>query len=411
MTKGVFRKEAVSCRPRTRGVSVERVDSLRTIDSDAWERLTANDSLYVSYPYLRYVETHPDFIPQYLIAENGRGRIVGALPVYSTLGGGSPFYNHFSVFIEPSSTGSNETSEAWFPALLGGTRAGYDNKVIVDPSLDGPDRHKVLGELLRAFDEVAGERQVKSSALMYLDRNALAEIRPWLADDSLVLLTDADARLNIQWEGFEAYLSWLPKRRRYNARREIARFEARGFEVSNGRLSEWYKDAGPLQANLVRKYGATVTSDEMTMHLEEQARVLDDASVVFLCQLDGDLVGFSLAYERGSTLYFRTCGFDYERTGSYAEYFNLVYYLPIRYAIENGFSAIRFGPDSYEAKVLRGAQLEPLWSIVAGPDGRDDADWQRRLFSWNQERYREWHDRLDPMVFGGLTQDNWNPPS
>lgn len=48
-------------------------------------------------------------------------------------------------------------------------------------------------------------------------------------------------------------------------------------------------------------------------------------------------------------------------------YFNLTYYHAIEYAAANGYTTIGLGCDSYEAKVLRGAHLEPLWGLMLRP--------------------------------------------
>lgn len=99
---------------------------------------------------------------------------------------------------------------------------------------------------------------------------------------------------------------------------------------------------------------------------------------MLLCAPPGEPpLGYCLYYLWGDTLFLRSAGFDYERLRNAAEYFNLVYYLPVRIAAAAGARWIHAGVEASEAKALRGALLRPLWMLDLSADsvldGQDDA--------------------------------------
>jgi predicted N-acyltransferase len=329
---------------------------------------------------------------------------MGALPAYFFGGEGIKPYNHFELFIEPTCGAAANRAE-WFPALLGGTRAGYANEVLLAPHLTAEEGGRVSASILRALFRMADVHQVRSVAFMYLNSQGVRDVGPHLGPDSRLLLTDADTFLDVSWSTFDEYLRWLTANRRRSAKREIRQFHGSGFKVSIGKLSEWYEEAGPLLSNLMNRYGARLTPEQMTRYLANQAAVLDDESVVFLCHQSGNLVGFSLFYDWAGTLYGRVCGLDYDRAGSNAEYFNLAYYLPIRYAIEQGLRSIRFGIKSYDAKLMRGAKLEPLWSAITASSSTSP-QWRDALVGWNETEYGRWNELYGSLA-GGLPEAQW----
>jgi predicted N-acyltransferase len=391
-------------------VSVTHTDSLKFIDPSVWARIAANKSVYVGYPWLLACEAIPDYRPRYLLAEGADGRILGALPTYFSEQGGTRRYNPFDVFVGPALGEAVERS-AWHPILLGGASAGFVNEVLIDPALERRDKESVLAALLKAFADLADKLGARSSALMYLTPQAVSEVAPLLdSDDAEVLTVGADTRIDVQWQSFDDYLSWLSSKRRYTIRREIAQFESAGYTVTTGRLSDWYEQAGLLLANLQRKYGSGPQDTAFWVtYLERQAAELDDVSLLFLCHSKGDVVAFSLLYEWEGGLYGRACGFDYDRAGSNAEYFNLAYYLPLRHAISRGFNVLHLGMGSYEAKTLRGARLDPLWSVVTGPKG-DDQEWRKALSSWNEDHYLRWKEQFASLSVNGVARDRWLLP-
>jgi predicted N-acyltransferase len=176
-------------------------------------------------------------------------------------------------------------------------------------------------------------------------------------------------------------------RRAYPIRKEMRRFAAAGYELAVEPLSQCWYEAGPLVANVQQKYGHADTADDCRAGLRTQAEALDRHSLVFTARRRGRLVGCALFYAWRTTLHGRVVGFDYPALSNAAEYFNLLFYEPLRYAYEHGYAALRLGISSYEAKVGRGARAAPLWAMFRPPpaaalDWRHTnrlvlGDWQR----------------------------------
>ncbi len=116
------------------------------------------------------------------------------------------------------------------------------------------------------------------------------------------------------------------------------------------------------------KYGYPTRTPEFRVEFERYARMTGPAGRVALCHApDGTLIGFCLYYVWGDAVYLRWASFDYDRLVGCEEYFNLVYYSQIRLAGELGVRWVHAGKKALEAKVLRGAELRPLWMLDLSP--------------------------------------------
>jgi predicted N-acyltransferase len=128
----------------------------------------------------------------------------------------------------------------------------------------------------------------------------------------------------------------------------------------------------PLLAALQARYGALDSVPIIRRRLAEQAAILDEKAVCFFCWKRSAMVAFSLFYEWEDELYARVVGFDYEALPEDSRaYFSILFYEPIKFAIANKIGAIHYGRGTTEAKVRRGATLEPRWSVFI--DHRKDA--------------------------------------
>jgi hypothetical protein len=91
---------------------------------------------------------------------------------------------------------------------------------------------------------------------------------------------------------------------------------------------------------------------------------LAERSVLFTCHHGADLVAFMLAYRHHTALTVRVVGLDYERIGEHAEYFTVLIYEPVRYALQHGITVLDLGLEGYRHKLQRGARLVPLWTVL-----------------------------------------------
>ena len=163
----------------------------------------------------------------------------------------------------------------------------------------------------------------------------------------------------------------------------------------------------PLAGNLKRHHGSELGDAHLVRFFARYAAELGDASTAFVCREGGDAVAFSLLSEWEGTVYVRACGFDYEKAGHNAEYFNLCYYMPLGYAIDRDASVLHLSMDAYEAKVLRGATLAPLWSVVLGPE--EAPGWKAPLTAYNSGKLDFYEETFGPRAMGHLWAGGQRP--
>ncbi|MEV0622101.1 GNAT family N-acetyltransferase [Nonomuraea sp. NPDC050404] len=357
---------------------VEVVTSLDALDPRAWDTMARGCSAYHTHGWLSMFE-EPGHM-WYAVARGHDDRLLGALPMACVPDESSELYRASDLFAGlpgPWHDGA---------ALHAGPRRGYHHELVLDPALGGRERAAVLRSLLDAAGQIMQDGGLTACLAYYLTSAACRELMD-AAGAAVPLLTETNATLDLPGTGFEDYLAAFGPRRGRIAR-EIALFDAAGYEVSIEPVSRAWPEAGPLRANVERRYGHAVTDEEMTALLRRHAENVDAMARVVCCRREGRLVGCSVFLERGDTLYLRMVGFDYPRLRDACEYFNVLFYLPVRYAYETGRRRVDFGLGS-PAKAFRLARLRPLWTLAFnaaahGPEVEAAAS------AWNGERMARW---------------------
>jgi predicted N-acyltransferase len=401
--------QSLSRRLEYDAASLHTVETITEVAEDEWDALVGDDEFYASHAWLRSIEQEPDMEARYLLARSGSGELVGALPTYFWDGGGpaatTSHYDPFAVFCEGLPA---KRRDAWLPQLLLGTRAGYSNAVLVDRKLPPEERAETLRGLVDAALELADEREVGTAAMMYLTPEKVAEAAPAFVGRARALRSSAAVSIGIEWESFDGYLESLSGKRRGTVRRELRLFEQSGLTVSVERLGACIDRASELLAAVDEKYDTGATAEEERAYLAAQAELLDDRSVLFAARSGEEIVGVCLLYRFRDALYGRVVGFDYDKLGDDRVYANLAFYEPIRYAIDEGLRRVHFGTGSWEAKLLRGGELTPLWSLVRPPEDLAD-DVERALDEWNDTNHRWWVDNVARLK-AELPDETWIGP-
>jgi uncharacterized protein len=352
----------------------ESVGSLGEVDPSCWNRLGGASSLYLSHEWLSFVERERSADAAYHLVWTG-GRLVGALPTYAV---GVEDNLDYRVDRLVGADGGR--------FLVAGTRRGYVNRLMVDaPPEQAGD---VLALLLDLASERADDLGLDGLAFLYLDTlgaDALASTRP----DLVPLLIDTEAVIPLPGRTFEDYLHSIGSRRARMVRREERDFRAAGYDVTSGRLSECWYEAGPLISQVQRKYGHDDSPRLCRWGLRSQADALDDLTVALCARRDGRLVAVSLFYAWRDVLYARAVGFDYAALQDAGEYFTMAFYEPIRHCYRHGYRRLHHGLGLF-AKVGRGAGLDPLWAVVPRGHGAATAwrAWNRHAAARCAERCR-----------------------
>ena len=384
-------------------------DSLGAIDRASFEELSAGRSLMVSWPYLLAVEEDPSLDARYLLAVEGDSRLVGVLPCYLWDGHPVPAMDTY----DPAEMGGGwllggrSRGAEWRPTLFIGTRSGYVNEWLAHPR-EGDTAASVLRPMLQAAVRLARHHGCASWAAMWLTSKAASQLTEALGPTAHLMLGAGSASLDAGFPDFETYLASLSFSRRHAVRRERARFAASGLRVTEARLSECCEDLARLAAPLQARYGHRHSALELEEEFSCQARQLDHCSWVLICRRGERPVGFTLFYRWGDTLYGRAAGFDYQEVAGTAAYFNLAFYLPLEHAIRTGARELHLGLASWQAKVVRGARLEPSWLWIT-PPRRWRSSWPE-LVRDQPLGVRAWLEQQVGGPRGGLDQPGWDRP-
>ena len=172
-----------------------------------------------------------------------------------------------------------------------------------------------------------------------------------------VQFVGADCVIDLAGTTIDDHVTALPTRqRRANFRREERRFADSGLEIRPVGLADHWDRLGPLLTAAQRGYGRRYAADELSAR-----------AVVFAC-FDGDLiVGFSLAFERGTELALRVVDLDCDRPAEADVYAQLAVHAPLRYCYQRGLRRLQLGTELYQAKCRRGARPRPLWAVTSSP--------------------------------------------
>jgi hypothetical protein len=359
--------------------------SVREFDVWEWSSVARGRGLYASRPWHSFLEADPSYDAWYITARRPSGSLLGVLPVHlhagGPRGGVDSYYDPVRLFdAERVASGDATTS-----TLLLGGRAGYSTQMLLDPRLPDEQRAETVAALVTRARQVGAAFCANGLAALYLTPDSARDLASGFGGQPI--LTDVAASIPLDGlRTFDDYLATLSGHRRRRVAHEVRQFAASGLRVRTGRLSEWCEPAADLLAQSHGRYGHADNPRMLRLHFEQQAEHLDDLSRVVVCERDGEPVAFVLIYEWEETWYARAAGVANGWRGAASVFFNAVYYAGIERAVERGMSRYDVGPSSLKTKLLRGAVLEPRWSLLeveglpaCGTDKRTLAEWRSTL--------------------------------
>ncbi len=376
----------------------ELVDSLRRVNRAEWDRISERCGLHLSYPFLLAVEESCATPCSYFLLRDLGGALVAGLPMYSWDGSRDPGLDHYEPFAAGARwvLGRRAKPRPWLPTLIVGSRSGYSTEFAVDPAWDHA-RPDIVALLLTGAARLAETSGAASLGVMWLTSAAAREAVGWLNRPEYLLLAGPNSAIEVTWDSFDGYLAQLSSSRRRSARRERERFQESGLTVEFRDLRSCVDEVTPLAARLQKKYGHALSAREISEQLAAQARHLNSESRMVLCRRRGRLVGFTLQYSWHGSLYGRLVGFDYAATARTDAYFNLAFYLPLQIALEEGLGWLNLGMATWRAKVLRGASLDPAWTIAC-PPSRVRGAWARVARAQGDDSSRWWAEQFPRQV-------------
>ncbi len=367
-------------------------ESLREVAADEWDALAADRSFYLCHSWLSAQDAGQPVDAVYLLARSA-GRLVGALPIYRVR-------NETNAYYRPEQCADGRWQGRY---LLAGARRAYANSLLIAHDLTAAGRAEVTSGLIAWLRGQAAGTGAHGALFLYLETSAARLLIDTFSASQAVLIA-MEAVLDLPGHDFGCYLRMLSGHRRRVIRHECEAFSRAGFTVAIEPAAQVWEQMAPLLANVQRGHGNDAPDDHWRRLLRRQAADLATHAIVFTCRRDGMLAGACLGYAWQGTLYLKLCGFDYARLSASFEYFNLIYYAPIRYAYNNGLRRIHYGREAFAAKLGRGARVAPLWGVEIPAPGRPAP---LSATAWNRATAARWRAEFSHSP-QGFTDQGWS---
>lgn len=339
-------------------LTIRAVSRMADIAAADWERCAGTDNPFVTHAFLDAlersgcVEPRTGWQPSHLIAEDGGGRMVGAMPLY----------------IKGHSQGEYIFDHAWAEAYARAGGQYYPKLLAAVPftPVTGPrllvaadeDFANVASALLRGAREL-----VRRYGLSSLHVNFLPERESALAQKQGLLLRLGEQFhwKNDGYRDFDDFLERLASRKRKAIRKERREAVAAGVDIvtlSGAELTdehwdaffEFYIDTGS------RKWGRPYLNRDFFHRLHA---ALADRVVLVMARRAGRWIAGAWNMRGPDALYGRNWGCI-----EYHPYlhFECCYYQAIDYAIRHGLQRVEAGAQG-EHKLARGYLPVPIQSV------------------------------------------------
>jgi predicted N-acyltransferase len=234
---------------------------------------------------------------------------------------------------------------------------GSHHGIVHAEGRDAAGRARVLAELPRLLDETAEALGCRSSSLLYATDEQATVLGPAAeARGHIPAVLGAESVMRLDAPDWETYLAGLTSRKRSRVLGELRNYTAAGFTTvvreGPGALSGPIVD---LQVKLRAKYGLPGGHERVQRDFDALRETVGDSCMVISAERDGETLGFVLYLRSGHAMYGRTAGFHEDAKGVY---FALTYHETYRWALAHGVREIWYGLAAYDAKKLRGCDLE-----------------------------------------------------
>jgi hypothetical protein len=373
-----------------------------------WDSLTEGSTVYSTSGFLRvrHARLDPGGHARYLLARDGHGTAVAALETYSYPRPPRPLY-HPSPLLAGLVDDDRVREMGERPLTVAAGWSEYRGQVPGLPGLAPGARAAAVDALAKEAFAVAESHRADVLGYFYLPREQAREVlRAYDGAGAVAVLHDVETSFPVgRWRDVDDYAAWLPAGRRKRARQEMRRFGRSGRTVREVRLPEVVATIAPLNSALMRRHGHDFGPERAAMIYGHQARFLGDLSSVLLVEEAGRVVGFVLRYRLEDMVYARVAGFDYS-VPNHADYFNLVFYHPLQHGAGQQVREIHLGVNTLQAKLTRGAQPAPLYSVFVGV-GRPLTAGAGAVRDHNRRLAADFQETHGRHVVGGVDTDGW----
>jgi len=331
-------------------MEVQILQSLETVDSAQWDSMVSPDDPFFEHAFLAGLESsacvgppETGWSPRHIILRDS-GELVAAMPLYEK----THSYGEF-IFDWAWADGSHRAGIPYYPKLVGAIpfTPVSGTRMLVAPGRDIKEMRKALAVAAVDLAESLGAMSIHLLFLSSGERDLLEECG-WLGRST----HQYHWARGSDWLRFDDYLAAMRSRHRKQVRRE--RREAAGHDLTFAMKSgvdlceeEWHALWRFYLSTISRKWSTPYLNQRFFKALRE---TISDRIAASFAYRAGKPVAGSLFFTRGDGLYGRYWG-----SVEPLEFlhFELCYYLPIEWALENGITRFETGAQG-EHKIKRG---------------------------------------------------------
>lgn len=324
--------------------------SIEEIGYDVWSALAPTNNPFLHFPFLKQLEASRSVGPQE----------TGWIPRYLELKDATSTVALLPLYLKLDSYGEYIFDWAWARAAQQAGIHYYPKLVVAVPYTpatgerllyrEGDDPKRLWTYALQALESIAQSMEVSSVHVLFCQANEAEFIGTRPGWDTR-LTRQYHWRRRPEWTQFEDYLGSMKSRHRKAVRRERRLIRDQGLKiqaVEGAQLTEeqWRKLREFYLLTVYAKGGFPY----LTESFFHQGGALQEHALAFFAYLDEQPIAGALCFRSGSHLYGRYWG-----TTLYSPslHFELCYYAPIEWALNNGIDRYEAGAQG-EHKIKRG---------------------------------------------------------
>lgn len=334
---------------------VEVLDHLGEVSPAAWDALAGDDNPFVEHGFLRGLEVSgcvgppsTGWVPRHLVVKRG-DLCLGAMPLYEK----HDSYGEY-IFDWGWARAAHAAGIPYYPKLVSAVpfTPATGPRLLLHPQLKGDEegRREVLEALIGRLQSLARDLRASSAHVLFLPEHQVSELA----------LCHFMPRASYQfhwenhggWSSFDAYLEQMRSRQRKQIRKERREAAAHGLTLSVKRgpeLSErdWAALWEFYRITTSHKWGSAYLTREFFAYVRHH--LVHRVVCAFAHQGEEPLAG-TLMFYKGDQLFGRYWGAKVPLRNMH---FELCYYLPIEWCIQNGIRRFEAGAQG-EHKLKRG---------------------------------------------------------
>lgn len=333
-------------------------DSIGKIPRDQWDALNGDNPLS-TYGWLLAVEETliRDISPVYFVFQES-GKIAGATVCY-TVSRKANILSFDDLLFGRLKSVANSLGFSFLPGMVCCPFKSSGQHILLAGDPDGEQEKKIVERLLDAMEAEASQRNM-----------TLGFCQVWKQEDMLInrllqrgfyqTLDLPLTYLNISWDNFEGYKSYIRKKSlkwKRNIAQDMNKNCRSGVKIE---LVEDISGEEDLMVELLNnnymKHNHVNLPYNNNILNRLKTNLKEDVGI-YRAVKNGRTIGLSVLVKKNTEWNFVLVGVDHELAQKDATYFNILFYRPIQDAISSQIKRIYYGSGLYDLKIRRGCDM------------------------------------------------------